>query len=72
MIITRPVDKRENFIKRCVAIAGDTLQIKNRVLYINNVAQPFPHYHEFKYMVTTTGPLDPDQLIGMGIQFYPG
>ncbi len=30
LIITRPVDKRENFIKRCVAIAGDTLQIKNR------------------------------------------
>ncbi len=71
MIIHRPVDKRENFIKRCVAIAGDTLQIKNRVLYINNVAQPFPPEHEFKYMVTTSAPLDPDQLIGMGIKFYP-
>jgi signal peptidase I len=71
MIIARPVDKRENFIKRCVAIAGDTLQIKDRVLYINNVAQPFPPYHEFKYMVTTTGALDPDQLVGMGIKFYP-
>jgi signal peptidase I len=69
MIIARPVDKRENFIKRCVAIAGDTLQIKNRVLYINNVAQPFPEFHEFKYDVTTTGPLDADQLIGIGIQF---
>src|SRR5665647_494366 len=62
MIITRPVDKRENFIKRCTAIAGDTLQIKNRVLYIDNVAQPFPEFHEFKYDVTTSGPLDPDQL----------
>ncbi len=71
MIIHRPVDKRENFIKRCVAIAGDTLQVKNRVLYINNVAQPFPPEHEFKYMVTTSAPLDPDQLIGMGIKFYP-
>lgn len=69
MIITRPVDKRENFIKRCVAIAGDTLQIKNRVLYIDNVAQPFPEFHEFKYDVTTTAPLDPDQLNSMGIQF---
>ena len=68
MIITRPVDKRENFIKRCTAIAGDTLQIKNRVLYINNVAQPFPPFHEFKYTVSTTGPLDPDQLNNMGIQ----
>ena len=67
-IITRPVDKRENFIKRCVAIAGDTLQIKNRVLYIDNVAQPFPEFHEFKYDVTTTAPLDPDQLNGIGIE----
>ena len=28
LIITRPVDKQENFIKRCVAIAGDKLEIK--------------------------------------------
>ncbi len=68
LIITRPVDERENFIKRCVGIAGDTLQIKNRVIYINGVAQPLPEYHEFNYLVTTTGPLDPDQLNSIGIQ----
>ena len=68
MIITRPVDKRENFIKRCTAIAGDTLQIKNRVIYINNVEQPLPPHHEFSYLVTTTGPLDPDVLNSIGIQ----
>ena len=68
-IITRPVDKRENFIKRCTAIAGDTLQIKNRVVYINGVAEPLPEFHEFKYDVTTSAPLDPDQLNGIGIQF---
>jgi len=67
LIITRPVDKRENFIKRCVGIAGDTLQIKNRVVYINGVVQPLPEYHEFNYLVTTTRPLDPDQLNSIGI-----
>ncbi|MEP6616770.1 MAG: signal peptidase I [Ginsengibacter sp.] len=71
IIVTRPVDKRENFIKRCVAIAGDTLQVKNMELYINNVKQPFPVYHEFRYLVTTTAPLDADELIKMGIKFYP-
>jgi len=70
-IIIRPVDKRENFIKRCVAVAGDTLQIKNYELYINGVKQPFPPQHEFKYLVTTSGPLDPEQLIEMGIKDYP-
>ncbi|MEO8852734.1 MAG: signal peptidase I [Ginsengibacter sp.] len=67
LVITRPVDKRENFIKRCVAIAGDTLQIKDRVVYIDGVAQALPEYHEFNYLVTTTAPLDPDQLNGIGI-----
>ena len=71
IIITRPVDKRENFIKRCVAIAGDTLQIKNMDLYINSIKQPFPVYHEFRYLVTTTAPLDADELLAMGIKFYP-
>src|ERR1017187_181733 len=69
MIITRPVDKRENFIKRCTAIAGDTIQIKNRVIYIDGVAQLFPEYHEFKYDVTTSAPLDPEQLNSMGIEY---
>jgi len=68
LVITRPVDKREFFIKRCVAIAGDTLQIKNRVVYINGVAQPLPEFHEFNYLVTTSAPLDPDQLGSIGIQ----
>ncbi|MEO6456441.1 MAG: signal peptidase I [Ginsengibacter sp.] len=71
LVIERPVDKRENFIKRCVAIAGDTLQIKNMQLYINGVKQPFPVDHEFKYLVTTTAPLDADELVKIGIKFYP-
>jgi signal peptidase I len=58
-IIIRPVDKEENYIKRCVAIAGDTLQIKDQVLYINGKAQPFPPESETYYTVDTKGqPLD--------------
>ncbi|MBC8046855.1 MAG: signal peptidase I [Fimbriimonadaceae bacterium] len=34
-ITTRPLDKRENYIKRCVAIPGDSLKVVNGVLYIN-------------------------------------
>jgi signal peptidase I len=34
-IVARPVDKRDNYIKRCVAIAGDTLEIRNGELIIN-------------------------------------
>ena len=68
-IITRPVDERENFIKRCVGVAGDTLQVINRDVYINGVKQPLPPEHEFKYNVTTSAPLDQDQLHGIGIEW---
>ncbi len=71
LIITRPVDKQEFFIKRCVGVAGDSLQIKNRVVYINGVAQTLPEHHEFNYLVTTSGSLDPDQLNSVGIQDNP-
>ncbi len=35
-IAARPVDKRENYIKRCVAIPGDRLQVRDGVLFIND------------------------------------
>jgi signal peptidase I len=58
-LIFRPVDKKENFIKRCTAIAGDTLQIKNQVIYIDGQPTKFPPYSETNYDVTTGGqPLD--------------
>ena len=54
-IIARPVDKRENFVKRCVAIPGDTLEIIDRVVYINGKPAPNPGILQFKYHVTTNG-----------------
>ncbi|HET7001128.1 MAG TPA: signal peptidase I [Puia sp.] len=54
-IIVRPVDKQENYIKRCVGIAGDTLQIKNQVVYINGQATSLPLYSETNYIVVTGG-----------------
>ncbi len=38
-IAIRPVDKRENYIKRCVAIPGDTLQIIDKQIFINGFPQ---------------------------------
>jgi len=34
-LVFRPVDKRENYIKRCVGIPGDVLEIKKSILYVN-------------------------------------
>ncbi|MBC8034463.1 MAG: signal peptidase I [Chitinophagaceae bacterium] len=62
-LVTRPVDKRENYIKRCVAIAGDSLLIRNGLVHINNLAPFFPLHSEAPYDVRTNGQqLDPEVL----------
>jgi len=47
----RPVDKRENYIKRCIGIPGDTLQIINQTVFINGKKLPFPPNGQYKYQV---------------------
>lgn len=53
-ITTRPVDKRENYIKRCVAIAGDTLQIINGILHVNGSPAFVSPTSSTDYFVYTT------------------
>ena len=53
MIITRPVDKRENFIKRCVGIAGDTIQVINGALLVNGQPQAYFPQSQRYYKLTT-------------------
>jgi signal peptidase I len=54
-LIVRPVDKQENYIKRCIGVAGDTLQIKNQIVYINGKPTSLPDYSETNYFVVTGG-----------------
>lgn len=54
-IVVRPVDKRENFIKRCVAIAGETIEIKDGILFVDGQQNPIPQDSEMPYYVTLDG-----------------
>ena len=49
-IISRPVDKKENYIKRCVAVPGDKLEVRDGALFIND--QAAPHYPHQKFWTT--------------------
>ncbi|WP_297271843.1 S26 family signal peptidase [uncultured Bacteroides sp.] len=61
-VITRPVDRRENYVKRCVGLPGDTLQIKGGQVYIDGKAIENPENLQFNYFVQTTGPLIPEEM----------
>ncbi len=69
IIITRPVDKRENFIKRCVAVSGDTIQIINGDLFISGKPQDYFPYAERFYKIKDVKktPSDAEGLAVLGI-----
>jgi signal peptidase I len=67
-IVVRPVDKRDNYIKRCVAIAGDTLRIIDGIVYINGQKQKEIPGVQYMYAVQTDGRiLNAKKLQQMGI-----
>ncbi len=67
-VINRPIDKRENYIKRCVGIPGDTLQIKDGYLFVNGKQQQTYEGIQFNYELVTNGtPLSNETLNRMGI-----
>ncbi len=53
--LNRPVDKRENYIKRCVGVSGDTLKIIDAVVYINGKLSDLPIMSQTQYYVKTDG-----------------
>lgn len=75
-IQTRPVDKREHLIKRCVGMPGDKISMKDAVLYVNDQPGFVAPESQMDYIVMTdqTG-LDEQRLRDMGIeitQVQPG
>jgi signal peptidase I len=62
-IITHPVDKRENYIKRCIGLPGDTIQIIHGETMVNGKIRTKLPLQKFKYYVTTTGAPLPDDLL---------
>ncbi len=51
-LIYRPVDKRENYVKRCVGLPGDWMEIKQSVLYVNDKPAYIPENQNIRYAVT--------------------
>ncbi|MFY7651848.1 MAG: signal peptidase I, partial [Chitinophagaceae bacterium] len=60
-IAVHPYDKTDNYIKRCVAVPGDLVQIKQGQLFVNGQPGFQPQESQTEYIVATKGtPLTPD------------
>ena len=56
--IDYPVDLKTNYIKRCIGIPGDVLEVRQREVYINGKLFPSPPRSEQRYFIKTTEVLD--------------
>ena len=54
-IISRPTDRRENYVKRCVGLPGQTLQIKNRIVYLDGKPNKEPDNVQYTYKMKLRG-----------------
>ena len=76
-VIYRPVDRRENYVKRCVGLPGQTLQIKDRIVYLDGQANKEPDNVQYRYLVRTKSMLPDDLCHQLGISsedlagYYP-
>jgi signal peptidase I len=58
-ILVHPMDKTDNYIKRCVGVADDSIQVKEGVLYVNGKRGYQPEGSQIRYRIVTNGtPID--------------
>lgn len=54
-IVYRPVDRRENYVKRCIGLPGETIQLKNDSVYIDGTLINNPKLSQHNYLIQTDG-----------------
>jgi signal peptidase I len=64
---SRPTDRRENYVKRCVGLPGQTLQIKNRIVYLDGKPNKEPENVQYTYYVKLKQDIPDDVLKELGI-----
>jgi signal peptidase I len=70
-IIYRPVDRRDNYVKRCVGIPGDTIAVRSGILYVNGKEVPDNSKQMTTYAVSTNGTtINPKAFERLGISRY--
>ena len=66
-IDSRPTDRRENYVKRCVGLPGQTLQIKNRIVYLDGKPNKEPDNVQYTYYIKLKQHIPDDLMKKLGI-----
>ena len=67
-VVVRPDDKKDNYVKRCIALHGDTLQIINGKVHVNGVPQKnYPGIQNTYTVYTNGSSINPKILESFGI-----
>ena len=62
-IVYRPVDRRENYVKRCVGLPGDTFEIRDNQIFIDGKPEEKHPGVQYNYFVQTDGSLLSESVI---------
>ncbi len=67
-VVYRPVDRRENYVKRCIGLPGETIEGRNDTVFINGKAIASPENMQLAYIVQTDGtPITEEMFSEMGV-----
>jgi len=67
-IVWRPVDRRENYVKRAIGLPGERLKIKGDTVFINGKAIAEPENVQYNYLIPVSGVIPDQQWAGIGVR----
>lgn len=67
-LIWRPVDRRENYVKRTIGLPGERLRISYDTIYINGEAIAEPENVQYNYIIPVNGPISPAKWLELGVR----
>lgn len=66
--LVRPVDRRENYVKRCLGLPGEWLEIRNDSIFINDSHIPDAENVQFNYVIPVKGKIADEKWQSIGVR----
>ena len=67
-VITRPVDRRENYVKRCIGLPGEWLEIRNDSIFINDALVEDADNVQYNYIIPVSAPIAREKWQELGVR----